>query len=93
MTDFSPSFQFVALYCSDIHISKKFYEDSFSLKFKEEKHGSGPMHFSVTIGCAVLELYPAGDGNCSRITLGMKFSDFGIEEKFIDPDGNIIFVS
>lgn len=92
MTEEKSSVSFIAIYCSDIHISKKFYEDSFPLIFKEEKHGSGPVHFSAPIGCAVLELYPAGEVNRSRISIGLHFSDSGIEGKFIDPDGNIIFV-
>ncbi len=30
------------------------------LKFKPEKHGTGPEHYSSQIGDVVLEIYPAG---------------------------------
>ncbi|HNF16716.1 MAG TPA: hypothetical protein PK453_23885 [Leptospiraceae bacterium] len=91
MTDAEGSFSFIALYCSDIYISKKFYEETFSLIFNEEKHGEGPMHFCASLGQSVLELYPAGKWNSSGISFGLKLSGSGRIQRFTDPDGNTVF--
>ena len=43
--------------CKDIDRSKSFYE-SIGLKFKKEKHGNGPEHYSTDNDGIVFELYP-----------------------------------
>ncbi len=36
---------------------RDFYE-ALGLRFREEKHGNGPIHFSARVGPAVFEVYP-----------------------------------
>jgi lactoylglutathione lyase len=39
----------------------KFYT-TLGLKFVEEQHGSGPVHYSTQVDNVVLEIYPGNDG-------------------------------
>lgn len=39
---------------------KTFYE-ALGIEFVKEKHGQGPVHYSGSIGSAILELYPLPD--------------------------------
>jgi lactoylglutathione lyase len=41
---------------ADVELTKSFLE-GFGLVFKEEKHGSGPLHYSCSAGDRVLEIY------------------------------------
>lgn len=64
--------------CNDIEISKEFYE-GLGLKFKKEKHGSGPIHYSCESDGCVFELYPNTDqGVSDRTRLG--FQVVGIDK-------------
>src|SRR4051812_43962519 len=47
----------IVLYTEHMGRTLKFYS-LLGLRFNEEKHGSGPQHYSCTIGGTVLELYP-----------------------------------
>lgn len=47
----------LAIKCSNIEISKRFYE-CLGLTFKKEKHGKGPEHYSSELDDFVFELYP-----------------------------------
>lgn len=49
---------FIVLYSSDIERCRKFYE-LLELRFVQEKHGNGPIHYASNVGTTVLELYPA----------------------------------
>jgi len=61
----------IVIYCEDIHLCKQFYE-MFGLSFTEEKHGVGPIHFSSKLNGVLLELYPAGNKEKSKVRLGFK---------------------
>lgn len=48
-----------------------------SIKFKEEQHGRGPVHWAADLDGLVLEVYPAktaGEANCP-IRLGFEVDD------------------
>lgn len=64
----------IVLYCNDINDTKKFYE-SIGLKFCEEKHGSGPRHYSTKIGDILLELYPSKKSDNIRLGFSLKSFD------------------
>jgi catechol 2,3-dioxygenase-like lactoylglutathione lyase family enzyme len=51
----------LVLRCTDIEVTRRFYEQ-LGLAFVEEKHGSGPQHYSWESGGFVFELYPAAEG-------------------------------
>ena len=56
-----PAMNLVVIYTRDIELAKGFY-DSLGLSFTPEKHGSGPQHYSASIGTLVFEIYPCKDG-------------------------------
>ena len=64
----------LVLRCEGIPISKAFYEDVFGMVFQEEKHGTGPTHYSTFIGEIVLELYPKSGKDTSGLRLGLKMT-------------------
>jgi catechol 2,3-dioxygenase-like lactoylglutathione lyase family enzyme len=51
------SMSLVVLQSADLEAAKDFYS-ALGLEFVEEQHGSGPRHFSTTLGSLVLEIYP-----------------------------------
>lgn len=46
---------------ADISLSLSFYR-ALGLDFVEERHGSGPVHFSSDLGGVLLEIYPGEPG-------------------------------
>lgn len=65
----------VVVYVSDLAASTRFYT-AVGLEFQEEKHGTGPTHYSTTLpGGTVLELYPQGNRPASRNRLGFAVAD------------------
>lgn len=65
----------VVLYVSDLPSSVAFYS-ALGLRFVDEKHGSGPLHYSVSLpGGTVMELYPRGNREASRTRLGFTVTD------------------
>ncbi len=47
----------VVIKAKDLKKAKTFFE-SLGLQFKEEQHGTGPIHYACQVGKSVLELYP-----------------------------------
>lgn len=47
----------LVLRSSDLQQLRSFFE-GFGLRFAEEKHGSGPLHYVAQAGSRVLEIYP-----------------------------------
>jgi len=46
------------------------------LKFAEEQHGSGPVHFAAEVGDVVFEVYPAKDREAvADVRLGFRVAD------------------
>jgi catechol 2,3-dioxygenase-like lactoylglutathione lyase family enzyme len=64
----------LVLRCSDLAASRAFYE-ALGLEFRDEKHGTGPEHFSCRVGALVLELYPVSDPPSSLERLGFRVLD------------------
>ena len=52
-----PSLFLLVIRCFDIEKTKLFYE-IIGLKFKQEKHGNGPIHYSCDLGDVIFEIYP-----------------------------------
>lgn len=76
------SIPFLVVYCKDLEKSRQFYE-SCGLRFNHEQHGTGPVHYTASVGLGLLELYPAKED--FRIMLGLPGEKRGAR---IDPDGN-----
>ena len=77
----SPALSLLVLECNDIDAAKEFYE-LLGLSFVSERHGSGPLHYSVTLGSMVLEIYPRKAGAMSaplRIGFRVTALDAAIE--------------
>jgi catechol 2,3-dioxygenase-like lactoylglutathione lyase family enzyme len=64
----------VVLRCADVERAREFYE-ALGLALVAEQHGSGPRHYSATIGRTVLELYPRRGTETSGMRLGLSVSD------------------
>jgi catechol 2,3-dioxygenase-like lactoylglutathione lyase family enzyme len=64
----------LVLRCADLAASKAFY-DALGLEFREERHGTGPAHFSCQLGTLVFELYPAAEPSSSLERLGFRVLD------------------
>ena len=52
-----PMLSLVVLQSGDLEAAKEFYT-LLGLSFVEEQHGTGPRHYSATLGPLVLEIYP-----------------------------------
>lgn len=48
----------VVLRCSSVEKALAFYR-ALGLEFAEERHGSGPVHYTSKVGDTILEIYPA----------------------------------
>lgn len=59
----------------NIAISKVFYEETLRVKFKAERHGKGPEHFSTILNGTVFEIYPKGQLETTGLRLGFKIDD------------------
>lgn len=68
-----PALNLLVLRSSDLEKSVGFY-NLLGLSFVEEKHDSGPKHYSSQIGQLVFELYPLGEKDPTHhIRLGFVF--------------------
>ena len=56
-----PSLSLVVLQTATLHSVVAFYR-TVGLKFVEEKHGNGPIHYACALGTTVIEIYPGKDG-------------------------------
>jgi catechol 2,3-dioxygenase-like lactoylglutathione lyase family enzyme len=62
------------LRCTDVERAREFYE-ALGLVLVAEQHGTGPRHYSSTIGQTVLELYPRRGAESSGVRIGLSVSD------------------
>ncbi len=69
----APALNLVVLRCSDIEQSRRFYA-ALGLSLRDEQHGDGPKHYSVTLGGVVLELYPSDGSPSTGVRLGLALS-------------------
>ena len=58
---------------SDVETVCRFYR-SLGLAFSEERHGSGPVHFSAPLGDAILEIYPLPSGQAVDASTRLGFT-------------------
>ncbi|NAS21089.1 VOC family protein [Herbidospora sp. NEAU-GS84] len=82
----------IVVYTDRLDECRAFYT-GLGLTFEKERHGTGPEHFSATLGSTVFELYPAGDRPpTGRLRLGFTLpSGPGREPgRHTDPDGRTV---
>src|SRR6266516_5378837 len=69
----------VVLRSYQMDASHAFYQ-SLGLEFVEEKHGTGPVHYSAQAGSTVLEIYPGEAAEpLNRTSSGAMMLGFGVE--------------
>jgi catechol 2,3-dioxygenase-like lactoylglutathione lyase family enzyme len=68
------SISLLVIRCSDLDVSKRFYE-ALGLVLTSEQHHSGPLHWSSQVGQTVLELYPVGSSPLAPVRLGFHVAD------------------
>ena len=77
----------LVLRCKNINDSRAFYE-KLGMSFQQEKHGSGPTHYSVVLGDLVLELYPLnGKNSPGNSRLGFSLPCDGDLRVMLDREG------
>lgn len=83
----------IVLRCADVEISKAFYEKQ-GLLFRQEKHGTGPVHYTATHGEWVFELYPARPHIGSEPgAMALSFEgDVTRPTLILDPDGRRVLL-
>ena len=83
----------VVLRCADIEATRTFYE-SLGIEVTEERHGTGPKHYSARLGGGVVEFYPATERFPAASVLIVVQSDGGgPANRLTDPDGRVVMVS
>lgn len=72
-----PKINLLVLRAADLEITRTFYE-ALGMVFIQEKHGTGPIHYSCDMNGTVLEIYPGKPGiapdrrNAGSITVGFQ---------------------
>jgi lactoylglutathione lyase len=74
----TPTLNLLVLRCSDIELSRQFYE-LLGLRFEKHAHGSGPEHYAHEGEHGVLELYPAKPSQGADAT-GLGFAVANLDE-------------
>ena len=85
---------YVVIYVSDLVKSYDFYRD-LGFDLKTERHGSGPIHYSISCDGIVIEIYQGKCDVISKIRLGMPKKLLNSTAKiglFVDPDGNKVHI-
>ncbi|MER8776484.1 VOC family protein [Mesorhizobium sp. M0977] len=60
-----PSLAFVTWFSADPRSAAAFYAN-FGIVFRQEQHGSGPIHFAFQGQGLAIELYPANEGTTAE---------------------------
>jgi catechol 2,3-dioxygenase-like lactoylglutathione lyase family enzyme len=76
----------IVLRCADVERSRKFYE-ALGLVGVAEQHGQGPLHYSITIGQTVLELYPRRGAGSRGLRFGLLVSDVAAAASVVERAG------
>ena len=80
----------IVLRCADLESSWAFFS-ALGAGLTRERHGTGPEHYSCTLGEVVLELYPASGRNTSDVRLGFVVSDLaGVLEQVRQQGGTVL---
>lgn len=65
----------IVIKVSDLSPSVSFYE-SLGLRFVEEQHGNGPVHYSCDVGGTIFEIYPSDENSGGQdVRLGFVVDD------------------
>ena len=77
MTENPPTLRLLVLKSAKTEAMRAFYT-AIGLSFKQEQHGTGPLHHAAQIGATVFQLYPLGSKDAADTTtrLGFAVDDF-----------------
>ena len=75
----SAKLKLLVLKTDDVERLRDFYT-LLGFAFVEERHGSGPMHYSAAMGDGVLEIYPIPDGAEVDTTTRLGFAIESMDE-------------
>lgn len=88
----------LVLRCRNIEATRDFYT-RLGLSFRQEQHGTGPIHYSARLGSLLLELYPTQQ-EPDNTRLGFSFSPDQLQQCqltdtaiLLDPDGRKVEIS
>jgi len=73
-----PTLNLVVVYARDIEASRSFYV-SLGLPLRQEKHGTGPIHYAATLGTTTFEIYPNRNGD-RKLDLRLGFQVASLDE-------------
>lgn len=78
MTDHPPSLRLLVLKSANTEAALAFYT-AIGFNFRQEQHGTGPLHHSAQMSGTVFELYPLGGKDVADTTtrLGFAVDDLG----------------
>lgn len=85
-----PALNLLVLRCRDIEDTRQFYE-TLGIRFRQEQHGTGPVHYAAELGGLVLEPYPT-KGEPDNTRLGFKLGTGETCRVLADPDGRKVEV-
>ena len=73
-----PSLSLIVLRTAKLDASLAFY-GALGLKFVQEQHGTGPVHYSCQLESTVIEIYPGNEGTApSRLSGGATMLGFQV---------------
>ena len=76
----------LVLKTADLPRLRAFYE-VLGLHFREEQHGTGPLHFSAPIDGMVLELYPLASGAAADSSTRLGFAVVNLHATIVTLEG------
>jgi catechol 2,3-dioxygenase-like lactoylglutathione lyase family enzyme len=87
----SPTLKLVVLKTLDVDRLLNFYR-TLGIRFSEEQHGKGPLHYSATVGGMVFEIYPAAalDAAEPSVRLGFEVPDLAATVQLLRSSGTTI---
>ena len=85
----APTLTLLVLRCADLASSKAFYE-TLGLQWQSEQHGSGPKHWSCSLGDVVIELNPSSEQSPSAHRLGLRVLNLDLVLEAIPRQGGVV---
>lgn len=74
----SPSLSLLVVRTSQLNRTLAFYR-ALGLEFRQEQHGSGPVHYASRLDSAVMEIYPGTEQAVDRRGSGASMLGFRVE--------------
>ncbi len=86
-----PILKLVVLKTLEVDRLLTFYE-TLGIRFSEEQHGKGPLHYSATVGGIVFEIYPATDPDAAEpsVRLGFEVPNLAAKVQLLRSSGTTI---